>query len=230
MVLILRVDTAGNVYVLAENYEVERDTGEVADDLLRRWPILSKIRTIYPDPAEPDDTPTLKKKWRVERLPATGGELKTRLELIRNALKPPSPARTRSTRPVSHQAGRAPDRPGVREPQPRDARLPLSADQRGEPKEPARRAARRDDPRPEALGAFYRGYFGKIERPTGSTVRGSGISRRPTRGRRRVATKREGIAVDRRLDAVHHRPAADGDPAGLGSGGRARAHRELPPV
>ena len=148
MVLILRVDTAGNVYVLAENYEVERDTGEVADDLLRRWPILSKIRTIYLDPAEPDDAPRLKKKWRVERLRNTGGELKTRLELIR------TPKAVSGAYPLDaagrHQAGR-----GLIDPacvnlnrEMRDYRYPQTA--RGEPKEPADEPLDATHQRPEA--------------------------------------------------------------------------------
>ena len=70
------------VYVLAENYEVERDTGEVADDLLRRWPILSKIRPSTRTRRSRTTRHTLKKKWRAGAT-ATGGELKTRLELIR---------------------------------------------------------------------------------------------------------------------------------------------------
>ena len=50
-----------------------------------------------------------------------------------------------------------------------------------------------------------------------------------TRGRRRVATKREGIAVDRRLDAVRHaRPLMETLPGWVPAA--EREHRELPPV
>lgn len=193
VVLILQVDKAGNVYVLAENYEVEKDTSEVADDLLRRWPILSKVRTIYPDPAEPDDTHTLKKKWRVRAATNTGGELKTRLELIRNALKPAlsgSYPLDAAGHPIEGGPRLLIDPACVnliREMQ--DYRYPKTKEESHlrDPKNPDDEPLDKDNHGPEALGRFYRGYFGKIERPSGSTVRGSGISGSPQRRRKRVA-------------------------------------------
>jgi hypothetical protein len=189
VVLLLQVDKNGNVYVLSENYETERDTAEVADDLSRRWPLLSKVRTIYPDPAEPDDTHTLKKKWRVRAATNTGGELKTRLELIRRALKPALighyPLGTDGAPivggprllvdPSCHNL--------IREMQ--DYRYPETKEE--SLRNPNDEPLDKDNHGPEALGRFYRGYFGKIERPSGSTVRGSGLSGTPQRRRKRVA-------------------------------------------
>ena len=193
VVLLLQVDKHNNVYVLAENYETERDTSEVADDLTRRWPLLSRVRVIYPDPAEPDDTHTLKRKWKVRAATNTGGELKTRLELIRNALKPAEAG----SYPLGWDGSPIVGGPRllidpncsqlIREMQ--DYRYPETKDEENKrnPKNPNDEPLDKDNHGPEALGRFYRGYFGKIERPSGSTVRGSGLSSRGTRRRKRVA-------------------------------------------
>jgi hypothetical protein len=189
VVLLLQVDSFGNVYVLHENYETERDTSEVAEDLSNRWPLLSKVRVIYPDPAEPDDTHTLKKKWRVRAATNTGGELKTRLELIRNALKPALVGAypvTAHNIPIvgaprllvdSSCTNLIGEMQAYRYPETKEESLRNPND---EPMD-------KDNHGPEALGRFYKGYFGKIERPTGATVRGSGLSKTTVRRRKRVA-------------------------------------------
>jgi hypothetical protein len=80
----------GDIYVIKERRWYQMDTEEVASDILNDYPgLVHACRTIYPDPAEPDDTRTLMRKLRVPAATSTGGDLKTRLALIRRALKLP---------------------------------------------------------------------------------------------------------------------------------------------
>jgi hypothetical protein len=194
VVLLLQTDKWGNTYVLDEHYETERDTQEVADDLWARWPLLRKARMLYPDPAEPDRTHVLTKTWKVRAASDTGGELKTRLELIRRSLKP-SPA---GSYPVTSRGETIPGAPAlliadhcvnlIREMN--DYRYPETKEEsnRNPPDEPLDK----DNHGPEALGRYFRGYFGKIARHA-TTVRTSPVEKATaTRG------GREDIAAFRR--------------------------------
>jgi hypothetical protein len=134
------------------------DTLEVAQDLLLRdGPLVRACAAFYPDPAEPDDTLTLEKMLKIPARKNTGGELKTRLSLIRTALKEEN-----THLPYGH-VDRQPKlkvdrscvtlawemREGYRWPEHRsevksDSEHPLDKDNHGS----------------EALGRFFRGYFG----------------------------------------------------------------------
>lgn len=84
----IQVDELGNVYVLEERRWRMRDTNDVVEDLLNDYPVFcSKLVAFYPDPAEPDDTLTLVKKLRKPARINGGGEIKTRLQMIRQKLK-----------------------------------------------------------------------------------------------------------------------------------------------
>lgn len=86
----IQVDEFGTAYVIRERRWTQQDTVEVANDL-KSNPIdralLENLVAFYPDPAEPDDTLTLSRMLRVPHRGNTGGELKTRLALIRQKLK-----------------------------------------------------------------------------------------------------------------------------------------------
>jgi hypothetical protein len=80
--------TTGELRVIRERRWTQVDTEEVAIDLLNEFPgLVAKCIRMYPDPAEPDDTRTLMRKLRIPATSNTGGELKTRLALIRRSLK-----------------------------------------------------------------------------------------------------------------------------------------------
>lgn len=84
----IQVDPFGTVYVIGEHKWTQIDTLEVSRDLeLTRGPWVRKCVSFYPDPAEPDDTYTLANQLKIPHRGNTGGELKTRLALIRQALK-----------------------------------------------------------------------------------------------------------------------------------------------
>jgi hypothetical protein len=89
VVLFIQVSPAtGEIRVIVERRWNQVDTEEVAIDLLHEYPgLIAVCKRLYPDPAEPDDTRTLMRKLRIPATTNTGGELKTRLALIRRALK-----------------------------------------------------------------------------------------------------------------------------------------------
>lgn len=171
--LFIQVDIWDNVYVVGEYRRIHRDIEDIAADLVAH-PYASKAKVIYPDPAEPGDTAVLEKKLKVKANGATGGELKWRLELIRQRLK------------IDH---RKLDLPGkvatkliidrsckelIREMN--DYRYPESKDERkGEAPE---KPMDKDDHGPEALGRFFRGYYGGPADNAGGRAR----VRKPTYG------------------------------------------------
>lgn len=159
--LYLQVDRKDRINVLAE-YRVERrDINDIARDL-DQVPLTRQVKTFYPDPAEPGDTAVLEKKLKLTANGSTGGELKHRLEYIRQALKiTPDHGAERYKRPrllidrSCHEL--------IREMQ--DYRYPeTKADSL---KGPSEKPLDKDDHGPEALGRFFRGYYGAPGSPDG---------------------------------------------------------------
>lgn len=86
----VQVDEEGNAYVIRERGWTLKDTVEIANELKNDpidGPLARVAQAIYPDPAEPDDTLTLSRVLRIPARGNTGGELKTRLAIIRSKLK-----------------------------------------------------------------------------------------------------------------------------------------------
>lgn len=161
VILFIQVSPFGDIRVIREFRRQQLDTEEVCDDLLQTYPGLVRVTTrMYPDPAEPDDTRTMQRKLRIPVNKNTGGELKIRLALIRRALK------TKNTHLPVGDSERRPtlmiDRTHCTE---------LAWEMREGYKWPKRKAEqkRSDSENPmdkdnhgiEALGRFFRGYFGK---------------------------------------------------------------------
>ena len=68
-----------------------KDTEEIATELLNDQvfsQLLRKAVRFYPDPAAPDDTNIFRRKTGIPFAGNTGGDLKTRLSMIRQRLKP----------------------------------------------------------------------------------------------------------------------------------------------
>lgn len=153
--LFVQVDVWDNVYVIGEYRRINRDIEDIAKDLVAH-PYASKAKTLYPDPAEPGDTAVLEKKLKVRANGATGGELKWRLELIRQRLK------------IDHRRIGLKDKlptklvfdrsckETIREMQ--DYRYPETKEEQD--KEHPEKPLDKDDHGPEALGRFFRGYYG----------------------------------------------------------------------
>lgn len=88
VILWIQVDAFDNCYVIREDRFYLMDTTEVAKEIESiAGSLLRNVVAIYPDPAEPDDTSTLSRMWRKPARMNTGGTIKSRLELIRKALK-----------------------------------------------------------------------------------------------------------------------------------------------
>ena len=83
----IQVDQENTVYVLGEQRYKLRDTEDIARVELLNHPLTSKLIAIYPDPASPDDSNILRRTLNVPTRLNTGGDLKTRLALIRSGLK-----------------------------------------------------------------------------------------------------------------------------------------------
>lgn len=165
--LLIQVDVWDNVYVLGEYRRTETDIEEIADELTTwRGGLATRAKIMFPDPASPGDTAILNKKLRVKANSDTGGELKYRLEYIRKFLKVgPEHA------PVSEQAPKLLiDRSCLGlDFEMQEYRYPeASSEVRG----PSENPLSKDDHAPEALGRFFRGYFGPMESETkGGRVR-----------------------------------------------------------
>ena len=157
--LLIQVDPFGaRINVLDEVYERGLGPGEFAAEIDRRGLCPAGLSTFYPDPASPGDTRTLEQKLRVRGSGGTGGELKWRIEAIRQALRPMHPHL-----PVEHPESRPRimfDRKCVQTIRDfNDYRYPERRDEQD--KNAPEAPMKKDDHGPEALGRFFAGHFTK---------------------------------------------------------------------
>jgi hypothetical protein len=169
VVLFIQVGPFGDIRVLREFRRTQLDTVEVCADLKQEYPGLVRVaQMLYPDPAEPDDTRTMQRELRIPANKNTGGEIKIRLSHIRRAMKVQNlhlPEGDPERRPrlmidrTHCQTLVWEMREGYRWPEHKseqrsDSENPLDKDNHGV----------------EALGRFFRGYFGKSMAGGGSYV------------------------------------------------------------
>lgn len=188
VVLFIQVDPWDHVHVIDEYYQSHRSPEEVAYDLEHgaqstAHPSLCRVASkLFPDPADPAASHTLSERLRLQTITGTGGEIKTRLELIRKWLKDEN----------EHLDYDHPDRRPRLLVNPKckmmisemDAyRYPKTRDEQiNEKEEPLKK----DDHAPEALGRFFKGYFGDEAVTAPPMMR----KVRSTRGPRTVSRKR----------------------------------------
>lgn len=160
--LLIQTDVWDNVYILGEYRTRMTDINDIAQALFEwRGGICRRARLICHDPAAPDDAAVLSKKLHVRSDNSGGGELSWRLELIRQHLKliPENvPWEDRVPRFfVDRSCQGLPLNDGglIREMQ--DYRYP---DSKSETREAPELPLKKDDHGPEALGRFFRVYFG----------------------------------------------------------------------
>lgn len=156
----IQVDPFGFVYVIGEHYITMTDTQMIAQDTLDPHPWTSKLLAFYPDPAEPDDTAILQRLLKKPSRQNTGGELSTRLKLIRTGLKvhqgqdQPGILVDRSCTRLIWEMGHGYRWPAHKdEATKNDAENPMDKDNHG----------------PEALGRFMKGYFDIVGEDRGRT-------------------------------------------------------------
>lgn len=169
VVLFIQMGPFGDIRVIREFRRQELDTEEVCDDLKHEYPGLVRVTSMmFPDPAEPDDTRTMKRKLHISANNNTGGELRTRLALIRRSLKVKNqhlPAGDPERRPTlmidrTHCKTLAWEMlEGYKWPE-------KKSEQRGDTEKPMDK----DNHGVEALGRFFRGMFGKTLTGSGSSV------------------------------------------------------------
>lgn len=161
----IQVDPFDNVYVLAEHYIKQMDTERIAKEVLLHHPWLQKCEAFFAPPAEPDETNILSRHLKLPARTNTGGQVTTRIAMIRTRLKPRpdhGPVEERQAQLVVDR-DRCPMlawemREGYRWPehkneQKNESEIPMDKDNHG----------------PEALGRFFMGYFssaGTEERST----------------------------------------------------------------
>lgn len=169
VVLFIQVGPFGDIRVLREFRRTQLDTPEVCRDLKAEYPGLVRVcQMLYPDPAEPDDTRTMQRELRIPANKNTGGEIKTRLSLIRRSMKVQNlhlPDGDPERRPrlmidrthcqtLIWEMREGYKWPEHKSEQRSDSENPLDKDNHGV----------------EALGRFFRGYFGKSMIGGGSFV------------------------------------------------------------
>lgn len=170
VVLFIQVGPFGDIRVIREFRRQELDTEEVCQDLMHDFPGLVRVtQTMFPDPAEPDDTRTMQRKLHIRVNKNTGGELRVRLSMIRRALKvknrhlPMGDPERRPTLMIdrTHCKTLAWEmREGYKWPEKKseqkrnDSENPMDKDNHGV----------------EALGRFFRGMYGKSLTGSGSFV------------------------------------------------------------
>lgn len=159
--LFIQVDVWDNVTIVGEYYQRGRTAEEFAEDLLADdylRVMCNDARLLFPDPAGPSDSATLAQKLRVTPQADTGGQLNTRLDLIRRWLKPapfelpdghpeklPKLTIDRSCVHTIREMG------AYRYPESKDESLAT----------PNEKPMKVDDHTPETMGRFFAGHFGK---------------------------------------------------------------------
>lgn len=157
--LVIQIDVWDNVYVLAEYRVTQRDIVDIGKDL-QSWPLASACQEFFPDPSRPDDTAILTKMLQSKGNTSGGGELKWRLELIRQHLKLiPESVPEEERQPKLFIDRRCTGliwemSDGYRYPENKSEVMP----NKEEPMD-------KDNHGPEALGRFFRGYFGPPSQP-----------------------------------------------------------------
>jgi hypothetical protein len=159
--LLIQVDHWKNVYVLGEIYGSHKRVDEVHTEIISAGLCPPQLRYFYPDPAEPGDTRILEENLRIQSVGGTGGEIKDRLRLIRKHLEIPRhllhlPDEHKDKKPKLFIDPSCKNT--IREMN--DYRYPTTKNEAD--RNDSELPMKKDDHAPEALGRFFRGYFGGV--------------------------------------------------------------------
>ena len=158
--LLIQVGPWSEVHVLDEVYEHGLTANEFAALIKERGVCPDSLIAFYPDPSSPGDTRILENKLRKRARSNTGGDLNPRLNAIRQALK---------EAPLHVPRGHKDRRPQLWI----DRKCKMTIHDMGEYRYPDKKdesstkqqelPMKKDDHGPEALGRFFKGYFGVPE-------------------------------------------------------------------
>lgn len=156
----IQLDQFNNVWIIGEHRFQLRDTEDIARVEFKDHPLTQKCLAIYGDPASPDDANILRRTLGVPVRLNTGGEIKTRLALIRSALKLrpdyldyddpeklPSLFVDRSCTKLIWEMNQGYRWPEHASDVKNDSELPMDKDNHG----------------PEALGRFFKGHMERLD-------------------------------------------------------------------
>lgn len=164
--LLIQVGPFNEVHVLDEFYQPGLTAEDFADEIIQRGLAPQGLRTFYPDPADPGSTRILENKLRVRATGGTGGELRHRLDAIRDALREyplhvprghvdrkPQLVIDRKCQMTIHEFNeyRYPEGKKDGQNSTKQQELPM----------------KKDDHTPEALGRFFAGHFGTPQSSAG---------------------------------------------------------------
>jgi hypothetical protein len=164
--LLVQRNVFDDIFVIGEYRAVNRDINDIAKDLqVWRGGLATRAAMMFPDPSSPGDTAILEKALRVKASGDTGGELKYRIEYIRQWLKVgPEHAPITEQRPklmFDHSCANSGADGASLDYEMQEYRYPENkSDMTGPKEEPMKK----DDHAPEALGRFFRGFYGPMER------------------------------------------------------------------
>lgn len=186
--LLLQVDPHDNVYVIGEYYHSHKMVDEAAQEIKALGLAPASLRIAYCDPADPENAARLARELRIQTPGGTGGELQTRLELIRRWLN------TTVDELPTNDAGVIHPKlffdhsciNTIREFN--DYRYPENKSETT--RNDAEAPLKKDDHAPEALGRFFAGHYGpRMQAAGGSRVRSAKMGRAPVRRRSAMAAR-----------------------------------------
>ena len=198
--LIIQEGPWGEINVLDEIYQEGLDPEDFANEIRWRRMRPANLRYIFPDPADPGATKILEKKLGVRSMGGTGGELLSRINHIRKALRDPR-INTDEDRSETLVSGLA--RPRLLF----DRRCKRTIEDMLNYRYPEKKVEsetstkryenpmKKDDHGPEALGRYFAGRFGTFGKSNATRVHQSSFS-----------TRDSGPEVAR-TDAIFRRPA-----------------------
>jgi len=156
--LFIQVGPFGDIHIIGEYYrnmETDEEFAQSVIDDPQLGPLVPKIAAIYPDPEDPGATATLRLRWKTKSAGGTGGELKNRIRLIRDALK------VQNTHLQFGHPDRQPkmliDRSCTNLRREMDAYRYPDVNTKGPSQE---NPLKKDDHAPEALSRFFAGHIG----------------------------------------------------------------------
>lgn len=184
--LLIQEGPWGEINVLDEIYEEGLDPDDFADEIRWRQMRPANLRIIFPDPADPGATRILEKKLGVRAGGGTGGEISSRVNHIRKALREPRihtddywmresgvlvPGQMRPRLLFDRKCKRTiEDMLNYRYPE-KKAESETSTKRFENP-------MKKDDHGPEALGRYFAGRFGTFGKSYGTVEHSATFSRR----------------------------------------------------
>lgn len=182
--LLIQVGPWGEINILDEVYESGLTADQFAEEIKRRGLNPPGLRIFYPDPADPMSTRVLEDRLGIASAGGTGGEINTRINLIRQSLRKGRIDFDKSPMNENNADTWRPqlmiDRKCVRT---RADMMAYRYPERKEDKEDSlpryELPMKKDDHGPEALGRFMVGFFGAGEfvGTAGTRVRKGNIGR-----------------------------------------------------